>query len=57
MDELKWLETKAWSALQRGHYKMFGKLAAKWNKVNLANGSEQEDPFVGLRKIAERVRI
>lgn len=57
MDELKELEQKAWLALQRGHYKVFGKIAAKWKKVREVNGLKQDDPFEVLRQIAHKVRV
>lgn len=55
--EMQELETKAWLALQKGHYKMFGKLAAKWNQVNYDNKLFKPDPFMAVRKLAERVRV
>lgn len=55
--EMRELEQKAWLALQKGHYKMFGKLAAKWNQVNYDNKLFKPDPFLSVRKLAERVRV
>ena len=55
--EVQELESKAWLALQKGHYKVFGKIAAEWHKLNLQYKLYLSDPFVGLRRMAEKVRV
>lgn len=55
--EMRELEQKAWIALQKGHYKMFGKIAAEWGKKNLMYRLYRPDPFEGLRVMAKKVRV
>lgn len=55
--EMRDLEQKAWIALQKGHYKMFGKIAAEWGKRNLMYRLYRPDPFEGLRVMAKKVRV
>lgn len=55
--EMRDLEQKAWLALQKGHYKIFGKLAAEWGKKNLMYRLYRPDPFEGLKVMAKKVRV
>ena len=55
--EMRELEQKAWIALQKGHYKMFGKIASEWGKKNLMYKLYRPDPFEGLRVMAKKVRV
>lgn len=55
--EMRDMEQKAWIALQKGHYKMFGKIAAEWGKKNLMYRLYRPDPFEGLRVMAKKVRV
>lgn len=55
--EMRELESKAWLALQKGHYLMFGKIAAEWGKKNLMYRLYRPDPFEGLRAMAKKVRV
>ena len=55
--EMRELEQKAWIAMQKGHYLMFGKIAAEWGKKNLMYKLYRPDPFEGLRVMAKKVRV
>lgn len=55
--EMQELEARAWLALQKGHYRMFGKIASEWGKKNLMYKLYRPDPFEGLRVMAKKVRV
>lgn len=54
--ELKEAEAKAWDALGRYKFWMFGYFAARWVYVNRLSGARQRNPFLPLVQLARARR-
>jgi len=54
LEELDEAERKAWDALSRYKFQMFGYWAAVWVHLNRISGAKRPNPWHALVKIARR---